>query len=331
MPTNNNIDVSIIIVNFNTLKITTECINSINNFTKGINYEIIVVDNNSTEKPDQIETLPNTQLIKNKVNEGFGRANNIGMTVSRGSFILLLNSDCILEDNAIEASLKKFIDLKNGKTPNIGVLGAKLTNQDGSQNTSYFFNRISLFSLFLNNSIILKRFKRNYTSAKLKNDTQVDAVSGAFMFLSKEVFEKTKGFDPDFFLYSEETEWCFNRITPHYSIIYTPHIKVTHLVGGSSKGIKDKIISQSILSGYLHLYKKSFWIFSIAILMLPMKLLNIMFIPFLKPENRRKELLNIGEVFMIYSYIWEIMKFPSAWGSRKYPLKLKSLSNTQVS
>ena len=148
----NKIELSIIIVNYNTLELTTQCIKSIVTETKNINYEIIVVDNASIEKQiNKIPTIsPFVQLIKNTTNLGFGIANNIGMKAAKGAYILLLNSDTIIIDNGIEKSLKY---IKENSA--IGVLTCQQLNEKKEPfvPASFYFKSDSIFQYIIQNPI----------------------------------------------------------------------------------------------------------------------------------------------------------------------------------
>src|SRR5690606_35236304 len=137
------VDVSIIVVIFNTFEFTRSCISSIISSTAETSYEIILIDNNSNERiaDDFLELFPELILIKNEFNVGFGIANNQGMAIARGTYILLLNSDCYLLNNAIDLAFHCAV-----KQPEVEIFGAMLLNEDGTEQKSFY--RASTINLF---------------------------------------------------------------------------------------------------------------------------------------------------------------------------------------
>lgn len=250
-------DVSVIIVNYNTIELTKQCINSIYSQTEGINFEIIVVDNNSDDNSIKIidDNFPQVKLISNRDNIGFGRANNLGFKISKGKYILFLNSDTILLNNAV----KIFFDYmeKNNISSKIGALGCVMLDSNFNlnyRNSYYDFPRLNMFfKLFFQN--IFSDLKKKYITdcQKLNNEGQisVDFIVGADLFIPRDVIYNIGAFDPDYFLYWEEVDLQYrmhqkglNRL-----IIFGPEI--VHLEGGSSekkvKNWKRKIEKQSLL------------------------------------------------------------------------------------
>ncbi|KXX70415.1 glycosyltransferase family 2 protein [Flammeovirga sp. SJP92] len=245
-------ELSIIIINYNTFKMTCECIDSIYKETKDITFEIIVVDNASQECDPKLfsEKYSTITLIENQTNEGFGRANNRGMKAAKGDVFLLLNSDTIILDQAITKCYHFLIAEENKE---VGVLGCKHINLENKEVDPVFLGEYNLKEYFLNTNRFIKLFRSN-EKKDLNGITEVSGVSGAFFMLKSEVFRKTKGFDPHIFLYSEETDWCRNRIRPLYKIIYYPYAKILHKEGGS--GVKEVMAKQALLSFIYIWFKK---------------------------------------------------------------------------
>ena len=173
-------DVSIIIVNYNTADLIVDCIESINRYTKDISFEIIVVDNNSSDKSCSVleEKFNNIILIKSKDNLGFGRANNLGALTAKGKYLLLLNSDILLIDN----SIKKFFDFMEEQPNEVAACGGNLYYPDMRPNFSYSLYYPSLWSILcyrlhlsflLNNenfNFYNKEFSEEYLMKKLMDD-----------------------------------------------------------------------------------------------------------------------------------------------------------------
>lgn len=233
------IDISIIIINYNSTELLINCLDSIEKFTIGINYEVIVVDNNSVI--GNIETLLKNRdritLIKNDVNRGFGAANNQGVKIAKGKYILLLNNDTIL----FEHSIKKVFDFAETLEGN-EIVGCKLLNEDKTiQKSVYDFP--TLLNLFTANLFLYLLFPRSKYFNKyqlmnrgLNKTTEVDVVTGAFIFISRKKFEELDGFDERFFFYMEDTDLCYRHKKDGGKVIYFPDTSIIHLKGKSAKG-----------------------------------------------------------------------------------------------
>ncbi|MDQ0593040.1 GT2 family glycosyltransferase [Chryseobacterium ginsenosidimutans] len=238
--------VSIIIVNYNTKVITNNCIDSIISKTRDIEYEIILVDNGSTDgSKEYFEQREEVKYIYSKENLGFGKANNLGNQYATGEFLFILNSDTVLIENSIKI-LKDFFESNESKL-NIGVLGAVLCDENLNMiNTAGSFPQIKFYILdYLN--LFLKTKYKTYKKIDFNDITKVDMVSGADMFLRRGLFNEVNGFDENFFLYFEETD-LQKRIFNLFKINYiTNQTKIIHLEGASSKvnNWKRKIIQDS--------------------------------------------------------------------------------------
>ena len=223
-----SIQLSIIIVNYNTKDLIFNCITSLKTKTQGLSYEIIVIDNASHDQSVEFlqEQFPDITIQALPENIGFGRANNIGANLAKGEVLFLLNSDTIIIDNSIK-TLYDYLTTH----PQTGVCGGLLLNADGSIGFSAD-RQLSLLHYF--RSFIpflrLKPFEAYSTI------TDVDYIVGADMMIKKEVFEKAGRFDPDFFLYCEETELCYRIRKLNYNIQLVPTAKIIHLEGKSSEG-----------------------------------------------------------------------------------------------
>lgn len=225
-------EVSIIIVNYNTKQLTLNCLRSIISQTKDIDFEIIVVDNASNDNSCAAikEACPSVKIIESKENLGFGKANNVGMEIAKGKYCFLLNSDTILENNAI----KYFLDYCENTEKKIGVLGCILKGQDGQNVHSYgeFLTTKRMLRHYFNR-LILHKTNPLLAPSSVDNPIDVEYITGADMFLPKSVFIDTGGFSPDFFMYYEESDWQkrMERLGYRRLIINGP--KIIHLEGGS--------------------------------------------------------------------------------------------------
>ncbi len=233
-------DVSIILVNFNTKVITNNCINSILEKTFGVSYEIILVDNNSTDGSiDFYKNDSRIRFIENGVNLGFGCANNIGVRYAQGKFLFFLNTDTILINNAV----KIFYDTIQ-KHEEIGILGSLLYDKDFKLTTSYIkFSSIKgsiLASINFCKRRCFKHPKKENIRKTFQIIKKVEVVSGADLFIKKELFDRVEGFDEDYFMYGEEVELEYRISKLGYEMAISSEPKIIHLEGSSSKDIGDR-------------------------------------------------------------------------------------------
>jgi GT2 family glycosyltransferase len=201
------ISVSIIIVNYNGIDVLPDCLNSIETFITTPNYEIILVDNASSDGSPELvaEKYPYIHLIKQSENRGFGAGNNAGAKVASGEFLFLLNTDTILKSKI----LPHLVELMYAN-PKIGIIGPKLLNPDGSLQISvspalgikgeYQARRLHQSS---HNTSHL-----NLLEQKFQEMQEVDIVVGAAFFIRSSLFHALGGFDENFFMYFEESDLC---------------------------------------------------------------------------------------------------------------------------
>lgn len=225
-------DVSIIIVNYNTSQLLEDCINSIIEKTKDVDYEIVVVDNASSDGSATMlkSKFPLVKLIENSKNLGFGRANNIGAKYAYGEFLFLLNTDTLLINN----SIKILLDFMR-RNKSVGVCGGNLYHKDLTPNFSYVMNFPSLWGIFMYRSRLrkvlgIKKDVFNNTGSPKK----VGFIIGADFFIRKEVFDTLGGFDPEFFMYVEDCELSYRIFKQNIGIYSVPESKIIHLQGKSS-------------------------------------------------------------------------------------------------
>lgn len=243
------LDLSIIIISFNTERLTRECINSVLNKTKGITLEIIVVDNDSRDGSIKMldamsRKYSQVKLIKNKGNLGFGLANNQGMKISRGRYILLLNSDTKVLDNVL-GEMISWMD----KNPKAGIASCGLRFKDGKiQGTGGYFPtlpKVLTWMSFLDDLPLLgkliKPFHPMHGLSPLdkninffKNKKQMDWLTGAFFIIRRQVFKEIGYFDKDYFMYVEEVDYCYRTKLKGWEIWYLPKWRIIHYGGASS-------------------------------------------------------------------------------------------------
>ena len=263
------IDLSIIIVSFNTKTLTRECIESVAKYTKGITYEFIAVDNNSGD--GSVEMLKGLakkyplKLIANKENTGFGSGNNGGLKIAGGRYMLLLNSDTLIEDNV----LGEMVDYMD-ENPGTGIASCALKFENGTiQGTGGYFptlGRVLAWMSFTDDLPLLykliKPFHPMHNLSPLgKNEKffeknrEVDWLTGAFFMMRREVFEKVGYFDKDYFMYVEEVDYCFRTKKLGWEIRYLPKWGIIHY-GGASSTSEFSIINE--IKGIKTFYKKHY-------------------------------------------------------------------------
>lgn len=258
---------SIIVVSYNTAKITQNCLHSIFK-DKGLShipFEIIVIDNASTDNSvSLLKKIPQIKLITNKKNLGFGRANNQGIKAATGNYILFLNSDTLILHSSISQSLNWL-----SSHPEASTCTAQILNLDKSIQASggFFPNLINVFTWsiglddlpFVNK--IIKPFHPHtpdfYTKDKFYlSSHQQDWVTAAFMLVRKSSLDQSGPFDPTYFMYAEEVELSYRlkQNNPQSQCWYLIGPQIIHLGGASAKNKADPIINE--YRGVLSFFKK---------------------------------------------------------------------------
>ena len=247
-------DVSIVIVNYNTSALLKDSLLSTFEKTTGLLYEIIVVDNASSD--DSVVMLrrdfPQIRLIESKENLGFGRANNVGAQVATGNYLFLLNTDTLLINNAIKI-LFDFME----EHQDVGACGGNLYKADMKPNFSYSLYFPTLFSIFCYRSRLSFLLNNEYF-----NDTgkakDVAIIIGAGLFLRKKVFDALKGFDPSFFMYVEDGDLCYRISKINFRVVSNPGAKIIHLQGASSSTVFKYTMEVAGYSIYFKNHSSSF-------------------------------------------------------------------------
>jgi GT2 family glycosyltransferase len=218
-------DLSIIIVSWNTSALLQQCLDSIYRTPARFTFEVIVVDNGSTDDSVSLvnTNYPAVRLIRNQKNLGFAQANNQGLQTGTGRYFLLLNSDTIVCPGALDA----LIDAADA-APTVGMVGPKLLNMDGTLQKSW-----SSFPSFWS-EVLGKNFRGRKPVPNTPNTFEVDWIMGACMLVRAETIQEVGKMDEDYFFYSEETDWCFRIRKRNWKIWYTTNAEVYHLGGGSA-------------------------------------------------------------------------------------------------
>lgn len=233
-----SIDLSIIVVSYNTKKLLVSCISSIRRYTKGLNYEILVVDNGSSDgSQEAIRKIKGVRPILNTENLGFAAANNQGIRLAQSRYILLLNSDTKLHEN----SLSKMVTWMD-KHKEVGISSCMLLNPDRSiqETGGHFPNllRVFLWAAFLDDLPVIPNVFGSYHphGSLYKKEQQLDWVTGAFFLIRGKVIKDAGLLDEKFFMYVEEVDYCFRAKKKGWQVFYVPTASIVHFRGASSPG-----------------------------------------------------------------------------------------------
>jgi hypothetical protein len=239
-------DLSIIIVSYNTEELTVNAIQSVLASQTDYAYEIIVVDNASSDQSVARirERFPQLTVLQNEFNEGFSKANNRGIRISRGRYILLLNSDTIVQPDTLDVMIR-FMD----SHPRVGAAGCKVVMPDGSLDracrrgfptpSASFYYAFGISKLFPNNPRF-NQYQLSYLDPD--KDYPVDCLVGAFMMVRRETIEQVGLLDEDFFMYGEDIDWCYRIKQAGWQIHYYPYTQIIHYKGASSRRKPRKMI-----------------------------------------------------------------------------------------
>src|SRR3989344_479268 len=256
---------SVIVLSYNTRDLTKRCLSSIiENYKEDIDkgkIELVLADNGSgDETTEAIQNYDSRiKIIQNEKNYGFGKGNNLASKKAQGKYILFLNSDTVSKDKGF-LKMVSFLE----KNQEIGILGGKLENRNGSKQLSAgkFYKPLNLsFSL-----LGLESFVRSAPDKISK----VDWVSGACMMIRRDLFERLGGFDENYFMYMEDMDLCFRAKKEGFLTYFYPDIKLEHREAGSSN---RQFAVKNIYKGLLYFYKKhgNFLSYSIVKSMLYLK------------------------------------------------------------
>lgn len=321
------IDLSVIIVNWNTKKLLEDCISSIYKFTpsprhseqseesrsfslrpqddkrreKGINFEVIVVDNGSTDGSQAMvrEKFPQVKLILNRQNLGFTRANNQGIKIAQGKYILLLNSDTYLIENSFPKLLEKAQSL-----PNLGALAPQLLNEDRSiqQSVGFFPHLPQVFwwMTFIDDlpgGQYLNPYHVDHDSFYNK-DQNIDWVTAAAVLIPKKVINKVGGLDEKIFMYGEDVDLCYRIKKSGFNIYLSSVTKIVHIGRGSSAKIPTAAFVGEY-EGMIYFYKKHKGRFSLQMARFFLKIGALLRIAVFSILGRKELAKAYGEVIKV--------------------------------
>jgi GT2 family glycosyltransferase len=232
-------DLSVIIVNYNVKEFLQNLIYSIQKAACNLDYEILIVDNNSEDGSVEFirEKFPFITLIANDTNLGFSKANNIGLSRAKGEYILLLNPDVIVSEDTFQKMIDFFKSHRD-----CGLAGCKILNPDGTLQLAcrrsfpgpwIAFCKVTGLSTLFPKSRLFARYNLTYLN---ENETyEVDAVSGSFMMMTREAYQRVGGLDEEFFMYGEDLDLCYRIQKAGLKVFYVHSTQIIHYKGESTK------------------------------------------------------------------------------------------------
>ena len=233
------VDVSILIVTWNTKDYLQKCLSSVYKNTGSITFEIIIVDNASTDGTAAMvkASFPSAVLIENKKNRGFGSANNQAVKICKGKYVLILNPDTIILPGSIQR-LAAFLD----QNPDAGAVGPKILNPDGSIQLECARNFPTPMTEFCVLTTLYKRFPKSKIFGKYlmsywdhNDQREVALLSGACFLIRNKAFDEIGLFDENFFMYTEETDLFYRIKQKGRKVYFLPSAKIEHLWGKSTE------------------------------------------------------------------------------------------------
>lgn len=253
---------SIILVNWKTPDLTKNALVSVYKETGGFDFEVIVVDNNSQDGSVEMikKEFPQVVLIINTDNLGFGKANNQGLKIAQGDYLMFLNTDVVVLDGALN-KLVNFLD----QHPSVMMVGPRLLNKDLTfqhacrrnlpNPINSFFHLFGL-TKFFKNSKLANEYKQYASDPEVTGPTQ--ALSGAAMMFRRQVYSTIGGFDEIFFMYGEDLDFCKRVLDKGWQTVYVSDAKIIHFGGQSSGKRRVKSLLNFYEAMWLY-YKKHFY------------------------------------------------------------------------
>lgn len=292
-------DVSVIIVNYNTRELTRACIDSVYAKTRGVSFEIILIDNASTDGSKEFfERDSRINYIYNTENLGFGRANILGYQYATGRNIFLLNPDTILLNNAIK-ELSNYID----NHPNVAICGGNLYSREGLPTLSHQQRGDILLWLLLR--CYFRKLIPNQNFNHTHQPLSVKMVSGANMMIRRTIIEEIGFFDPDFFMYLEDNEFCHRVRKHHYKIVNYPGARIMHLEGQSSPSEKGLAISFRGRALYIQKTHSKGYLWLVFITEFLLLHLDLLWVKHFRKGNDKE---NVHLLKLRRRYLWQSMK-----------------------
>lgn len=298
-------DVSVVVVSFNTRELLAACLRSIYETANGLSCEVIVVDNASSDGSAGMVSrdFPGATLIRSDVNLGFARANNVAIRASSGRYVLALNSDAQLLPGTLQAMVG-FLD----DNPCVAVVGAQLLNPDGSFQGSYadfpsFAGELLLMSKLA--SLVRSPTFPSYPAERSRKACSVDWVFGACMMARRAAIDVVGLLDEDYFMYTEETDWCYRMRQAGWQVYYLPGAVAVHRSRASAASAPERHRSQVYRSKCLFMQKHrsrlTAWAFRRTVWVLSALKLLVWSASVVAPGRRRRALQEVRSYALLLS------------------------------
>ncbi len=249
-------DLSIIIVNWNTREFLSDCLHSVLESLDRIEAEVIVVDNASTDA--SVETVkkyfPWVKLIENTDNRGFAAANNQGFLHAAGRHVLLLNSDTVVHGDVLARSVQ-YLDERT----DVGMMGCRVLNDDGS--TQMTCSQFPTFMNLLLQTLGVNRLGGSFFSRyqmldwNRDDEREVEVISGCYLMVREDVIHDIGALDEDFFCYGEETDWCRRCAKAGWELRFAPVGEITHFGSGATRKV-NHLRDLMLTEGTIRLHRK---------------------------------------------------------------------------
>jgi hypothetical protein len=247
---------SVIIVNYNVRQFLENALTSVFRALEGLDGEVIVVDNASDDGSVEMvrKKFPAAQVLANRENLGFARANNLALTGAKGRYFLLINPDTIVQEDTFRVMLEFF-----RTHPETGLAGCKILNPDGSFQLPcrrsfptpwVAFTKVFGLSALFPQSRLFGRYNLTYLDPDASYE--VDAVSGSFMMLTRAAYEKVGGLDESFFMYGEDLDWCYRVRQAGFAVHYVHSTQIVHFKGESTR--RSNIDEVRVFYGAMELF-----------------------------------------------------------------------------
>ncbi len=252
-----SLDLSIIVLNFNTKELLLNCLDSIYEQTTGIHFEVIVVDNASSDGSAEAvkKQFPQIDLKVNDTNLGFSAGNNIGIQISRGKYVVLLNSDVLLTENCFEKIIRYLDD-----HPEFHICSPEITDKDKNALPMRHYEDTPIDAIYR----ILGLYSLSRDAAQMRGEgpREVETIGGQCFVVRRSVFERIGLLDETYFLYNEEDDFCRMARKSGFKVCYLPTTSLIHYLGKSTHlpKIREKVIIETYRSD-LNFYTKHYPLF----------------------------------------------------------------------
>ncbi|MCL5959719.1 MAG: glycosyltransferase family 2 protein [Chloroflexi bacterium] len=301
------LDISVVIVSFNTRDLLLQCLRSVFDGSASLGMEVWVVDNASTDGSAQAvrELCPEVRLIPNDQNQGFAAASNQAMRQCSGRYVLLLNPDTIV----LEDALRRLVDFLD-EHPRVGIAGGRLVYPDGSfQHSAFHFPTLAmaLLDFFpINHRLINSRLNGRYPAGAYDRPFPIDHPLGANLLARREVLEQVGLLDENFFMYCEEIDFCLRTKLRGWDIYCVPSAKIVHYSGQSTRQFHAQMLIELYRSRY-RLFRKHYGLLYNAGARAIIRLGVLREVVRSRLQARRREITN-QELSERTSAYWEIFR-----------------------